>query len=107
MPRKNTQNGNAEKIRHVKRQIPDFVLKNIEGEFSSSQGLQNPMEKITEVMKQIEQAHWYTREYCIDQKGMKGIAFRNFLELISKHLNITAYCETKSASQVDNERKGA
>jgi len=30
------------------------------------------MKNIIEVMKQIEQAHWNTREHYVDQKRMEG-----------------------------------
>ena len=82
---------NAEKQRLEKRQIPDFVLNNIEAKFFSSQAFQNPMENITEVMKQIEQAHWHTREYYVDQKRMKGITFRK--EVSSAEITYPINCK--------------
>ena len=61
------------------------------------------MENITEVMKQIYQAHWHTREYYVDQKRTKRITFRNFVELAFKHLKVIADVDRESASQAEDK----
>ena len=52
---------NTERQRPEKRHASDFVLKDIEGECFSSRAVRTSTENITEVMKQIEQAHLHTR----------------------------------------------